>query len=74
MAGKTLQDSVDAAVELLPPAGQTVEFNAYKAKLFTADPNNGKDAFAYMLKGDVINKTMGRNAEGKPVVLLSRKS
>lgn len=74
MAGKTLQESIDAAVNLLPPLGQEVEFNAYKAKLYAADPNNGRDAFAHMIKKEVIAKKLGSNEQGKPVVMLSRKS
>ena len=74
MALQTLDQIVAAGVELLPPVGQEVEFDTYKAQLYAAYPDGGRDAFAHMIKRDVIKKMLGRNAEGKPVVMLSRKA
>lgn len=74
MPVNNLQDLVDAAVELLPPAGQEVEFDAYKAKLYAAYPDGGRDAFAHMIKKGVIAKKLMSGADGKPVVMLSRKA
>lgn len=74
MAIESLDQLVVAAVELLPPVGTSVEFDVYKAQLYAAYPSGGRDAFAHMIKRDVIKKVMGRNAEGKPVVMLSRKA
>jgi hypothetical protein len=73
MAGKTLDDSVKAAVDLLPAVGTEMEFDAYKAKLYAADPDNGRDAFAHMIKKEIVNKKLSRDASGKIVVMLSRK-
>lgn len=78
MAGKvvkkTLQDSVDAALELLPAVGQKVEFDAFKAQLYTADPDNGRDAFAYMIKQGLMQKKLEHSPEGGMSLMLSRKA
>jgi hypothetical protein len=65
---------VKAAVALLPPAGEEVEFDTYKAKLYSEYPDGGRDSFAHMIKRDVVNKKLRKNADGKPVVMLSRKA
>lgn len=69
-----LDDMVEAAVALLPPTGSKVEFNAYKAQLYTAYPDGGRDAFAHMIKKNVVNKELVSGPDGKPVVMLSRKA
>lgn len=74
MAVESLDQLVALAVDLLPPVGTQVEFDVYKAQLYAAHPDGGRDAFAHMIKRDVIKKVLGTNAEGKPVVMLSRKA
>lgn len=73
MPATDLQSMVNEAVEMLPPAGEKVEFNAYKAQLYAANPDNGRDVFAHMIKREVVKKELGRNEENAIVVLLSRK-
>lgn len=73
MAKRSLQGSIDAALEMLPPAGSVVEFDAFKSSLYAADPDGGKDAFTYMIKNDLVKRDLTRNSEGKIVVNLSRK-
>lgn len=70
----SLEDVVKAGIELLPPVGQKVEFDEYKAKLYAAYPDGGKDAFARMIKAELVNKELSADANGKMVVLLSRKA
>lgn len=72
MPERTLQGSIDSALDLLPPVGETVEFDAFKAQLYAADPDGGRDAFAHIIKRDLAKKKLTRNAEGKMVVILSR--
>lgn len=74
MASGNLDTMTVEALALLPPAGQKVEFNAYKEKLYTANPNNGRDVFSHMIKKDLIAKTLDRDKDGKIVVMLARKS
>lgn len=74
MPVNNLDDLVQAAVELLPPVGTNVEFNAYKAQLYAAYPDGGRDAFAHMIKKNVVDTKMSRDAAGKLVVMLSRKA
>jgi len=74
MASKTLDQMVDDAVALLPPTGQTIEFDAYKATLYAANPNNGRDLFSHMIRQNVISKKLSKNSSGQMVVLLSRKA
>jgi hypothetical protein len=73
MPQNDMQSMVSDAIDLLPPAGQKVEFNAYKAQLYAANPNNGRDVFAHMIKRELVNKELGNNDENGIVVLLSRK-
>lgn len=70
----TLQENINEAVALLPPAGEKVEFDTYKGQLYSANPNTGKDVFTYMLKNDLVKRELSKNADGKPIVLLSRKA
>ncbi len=72
VATKSLQAVIDAAVEILPPAGGEMEFNAYKAKLTAAEPDLARDAFTYLLKSGGIAQTLKTNAQGQHVVMLSR--
>ena len=50
-----MNDLLAQALALLPASGE-VEFDAYKAQLFTAMPDNAKDVFTYALKNDLLNK------------------
>lgn len=68
-----LDMAVVDAIALLPPVGQTVEFNAYKSTLYAANPDGGKDVFARMIKAGLVNKKLSRNSAGEVTVLLSRK-
>jgi len=68
----SLEQLVSYAIDLLPSTG-TIEFNAYKAKLYAAQPDGGRDAFAHMIRANLINKSLERDAGGKPKVMLSRK-
>lgn len=70
----TKQDNINAALDLLPPAGEKVEFDTYKGQLYGANPDGGKEAFTHILKNNLVNRELSRNEEGKPIVLLSRKS
>lgn len=72
MASRSLQAAINAAVDLLPPAGGEMEFDAYKSKLFQADPDLARDAFTYLLKNGGIAQKLTTNAQGKHVVMLSR--
>jgi len=72
VASKSLQAVIDAAVELLPPAGGEMEFNAYKAKLTAAEPDLARDAFTYLLKNGGIAQKLTTNAQGQHIVMLSR--
>jgi len=68
-----MDEMVGKAIELLPKSG-TVEFNAYKAQLYAALPDNGRDVLAHMIKRGMIENQLGRDSSGKVVVLLSRKA
>lgn len=74
MPVNNLEDLVIAAVALLPPTGSKIEFDAYKAQLYAAYPDGGRDAFAHMIKKGIVNKELDRNNDGKLVVMLSRKA
>jgi hypothetical protein len=69
---QTLQESIDAAVELLPPAGQSIEFDEFKAQLYAANPDGGRDAFAYMLKNKLVKTTVTRQADKSMRTTLER--
>lgn len=70
----SLDDVVKGGIDLLPAVGQKVEFDVFKGQLYAAYPDGGRDAFARMIKNELINKELARNADGKLVVMLSRKS
>lgn len=69
---KTLQEQIDAAVEMLPPAGQRVEFDEFKAQLYAANPDGGKDALTYMLKNRLVTTTVVRQADKSMLTTLER--
>lgn len=71
---KSLDQMVTEAVAMLPASGQSVEFDTYKANLYAANPNNGRDVFSHLIRQGVVNKKLSRNSNGEMVVLLSRKS
>lgn len=71
---KTLDEMVLEALDLLPPAGQKMEFEVFKAKLYASNPSKGRDVFAHIIKNDLAVKELGRNASNKIVVNLSRKA
>lgn len=62
------------ALDLLPANNGEVEFDAYKAQLYSQLPNNGRDVFAHMIKRDLVQKKLSRDSNGKIIVLLSRKA
>jgi len=70
---ENLDTLVAKAIGLLPSNGSTMEFNAYKAALYSAMPDQGKEAFTRMLTADLVNKSLSRDSNGATVVLLSRK-
>lgn len=74
MATQTLDEMVRGSLDLLPPAGQKVDFDEYKSQLYAAYPDNGRDVFAHLIKREIVNKNLERNAEGKLVVMISRKA
>lgn len=70
---ENLDTLVAKAISLLPSNGSTMEFNAYKAALYSAMPDQGKEAFTRMLTANLITKSLTRDSNGKTAVLLSRK-
>jgi len=72
MAGSSMQQMVESAVQLLPAKGTWMEFDEYKAKLYSANPSNGRDVFAHIIKNDLVLKKLDVNTAGSVVVLLSR--
>ena len=68
-------DKVNAALDMLPAVGSEVEFDAYKAQLQAADPNNWRETFEFILKNNLVKKSVTRPPVGNPVqVMLSRKA
>lgn len=74
MPAQTLDEVVAGGLELLPPVGQDVEFEAYKAQLYAAYPDSGRDAFAHMIKRDLVKKELKTVGPRQHVVMLSRKA
>ncbi len=69
---ESIDSQVQAALELLPVSGE-VEFDAYKAQLYAANPDGGKAAFQMMLKNQMVNKRLDLST--RPVTVhLSRKA
>lgn len=73
MASGSLQDMTRSAVDMLPKAGEWVEFDKYKADLYQANPAKGRDVFAHLIKNDLVLKKLDTNTSGQVVVFLSRK-
>jgi len=69
-----MDELVVQAIALLPAVGQSVEFEAYKANLYAAIPDNGRDVFAHLIKKDLVGKKLSRDKDGNIVVMLSRKA
>jgi hypothetical protein len=74
MEGSSLQEMVSDAIELLPPFGKWVEFDAFKAGLYGKNPEKGRDVFAHLIKRDLVLKKLDTNTGGQVVVFLSRLS
>jgi len=72
MPPKEVQAQIDEALELLPPTGE-VEFEAYKAQLYTANPDGGKAVFTHLLLTGKLQKRL-QVAGGAVTVFLSRKA
>lgn len=70
---KGMDEMLSEAVEMLPPVGKTVVFDDFKAQLYSANPNNGRDVFSYLIRQGLVQKRLSRNSDGQMVVLLSRK-
>ncbi|MBI1278192.1 MAG: hypothetical protein GC179_08700 [Anaerolineaceae bacterium] len=70
----SLQEQIEAAVEMLPPAGETILFDEFKAKLYAANPNGGRDAFAFMLKNGLAKTTVQRQPDKSMKTFLQRPS
>lgn len=71
-ARKSLQEQIDGAVALLPPAGESIEFDEFKSKLYAEYPDNGKDVFTYMLKNKLVKTTVTRQADKSMKTTLAR--
>lgn len=70
---KGMDEMLGDAIEMLPPAGKTIVFDDFKAQLYAANPNNGRDVFSYLIRQGLIQKKLSKNSDGQMVVLLSRK-
>ena len=69
---KSLQEQIDEAVAMLPPKGERVEFDTFKANLYAANPDGGRDAFAYMLKRGLVKTRVTRQADKSMLTTLER--
>ncbi len=72
MAGSEMQDMIGSALDLLPKPGEWVEFDAYKADLYEANPAKGRDVFAHLIKRDLVAKKLDTDTNGNVKVFLSR--
>jgi len=70
----SMQTMTDSAIDLLPQAGEWVEFDNFKSSLYQSNPEKGRDVFAHIIKNDLVNKKLDTNTDGQVVVFLSRKS
>jgi len=70
----TSDERVQAAIDLLPSDGGEVEFNAYKAQLQAADPDNWKEDFNRMLKYNLVKTVTRRPEKGVTTVHVKRQS
>jgi len=71
---QSMETMTDSAVELLPKAGEWMEFDKFKSTLYSANPEKGRDVFAHIIKNDIVLKKLDTNADGQVVVFLSRKA
>jgi len=69
---KSLDEQVAEAVELLPPVGEAIEFNEFKAKLYAVNPDGGKDAFTFMLKNGMVKSKVKRQPDKSMKTTLER--
>lgn len=67
----SLDEQISVALALLPVEGE-VEFDAYKAQLQTANPDNAKAVFTKILIAKMANRRL-QIVDGQPTVYLSRK-
>lgn len=74
MAGTGLDNSVKALLDLLPPKGESIEFNAFRDKVVAADPKSGLDAFRFALTNNQMLQTLTTVAPKQHQVMLARKS
>lgn len=72
MPPKEVQAQIEDALALLPATGE-IEFDAYKAQLYIANPDGGKAVFTHILNAGKLNKRV-KIEDGVPVVYLSRKA
>lgn len=69
---KTIDQQMKEALDLLPVEGE-VEFDTYKAQLYAANPDGGKEAFTNLLKNHALNRRVDFST--RPVtVYLARKA
>lgn len=66
------QEQVDQALTLLPSDGSEVEFDAYKAALYAANPDGGKATFTRILTNKLVNRRLSLS-NGGCAVFLSKK-
>lgn len=66
------QEQVNQALALLPSDGSEVEFDAYKAALYAANPDGGKVTFTRILTNKLVNRRLTL-ANGGYAVWLSKK-
>lgn len=72
MAGKkSLDVQIEEAVAMLPPAGEAIEFDEFKAKLYAANPD-AKDAFSFMLKNNLVKARVKRQPDKSMKTTLER--
>ena len=66
------QEQVEQALNLLPSDGSEVEFDAYKATLYAANPDGGKATFTRILTNKMVNRRLSLS-NGVYTVFLSKK-
>lgn len=68
----SFNDKVKEALALLPPEGQKMEFDEYKAKLYSVNPDTGKDVFTHLIKRDLIGKVLDQREDGSHMLNVFR--
>ena len=63
-----LNSVIQAGIALLPDGGKRVVFDDFKANLYAHYPNLGREAFARMIKADLIGKELSVGSDGKHVL------